>query len=66
MADMCPRSLARVFTDATVGGGPDGTGAVGEMCASSNTAPTRNLARCLGCGSEQLVSQIPDPCHVRM
>jgi hypothetical protein len=44
MAEMCPRSSVRVFTDVMVGGGPDGAGAVGERCASSNASPARNLA----------------------
>ena len=44
MAEMCPRSSVRVFTDATGGGGPDGTGAVRERCASSNAPPAKNFA----------------------
>jgi len=58
MAETWPRSSVRVFTDATGGGGPHGTGAAWEKCASSNTSPaTREpYGESLGCGSEQLVS----------
>ena len=44
MVEMRPRSSVKVFTHATVGGGPGGTGAVRERCASSNASPARNLA----------------------
>ena len=44
MAEMCPRSSVRLFTDAMGGGGPDGAGAVREMCESSNASPTKNFA----------------------
>ena len=43
MTEMRPRSSVRVLTDAT-GGGPDGTKAVRERCASSNASPAKNLA----------------------
>ena len=43
MTEMWPRSSVRVLTDATGGGGPDGTGATGERCASSKTPPARNF-----------------------
>ena len=44
MTEMRPRSSVRVFTDATEGGGLDGTGAVGQMCPSSNAFPAMNFA----------------------
>jgi len=44
MAEVYPRSSVRVLTNAMGGGGPDGTGAVEERCASSNASPARNFA----------------------
>jgi len=44
MAETCPRSSVRLFTDPTGGGGPDGVGVVGERCASSNISPAKNFA----------------------
>lgn len=44
MAEMCPRSPVRLFTDATGGGGRDGTGVVRERCESSNASPAKNFA----------------------
>jgi len=41
---MHPRSSVRVLTNAMGGGGPDGTGAVGERCVSSNASPAKNFA----------------------
>ena len=45
MTEMCPRSSVSVVTDATGGGLPDGTGAVGQRWASSNASPAKNFAR---------------------
>jgi len=44
MAEMCPRSSVRLFTDAMGGGGPDGIREVGERCESSNASPAKNFA----------------------